>query len=256
MNEVAEGVSTTPAAARLAKNLGLDLPLISTMDSILAGRMNAREAMVYVMNLPIGFETHSAISNYYTNSILGAQEQKLSESLLTVVPAKTSDIPSFIRVIGHTFVEYDWVWNPKVEVPDLFQFEKSYLHDKAAFWVVKDGDDEVVGGVGVDIPGGDAPQVAELHRLYLLAKARGQKLGTQLTLRALHWAKGKGCKKLIAWTDTRFLSAHRMYEGAGFKKTGKRKLEGDVNDAFEFGFELLIVQQTPEATFSEALMEL
>lgn len=42
MNEVAEGVATTPAAARLAEQLGLDLPIVQAVNAIIAGKITAR----------------------------------------------------------------------------------------------------------------------------------------------------------------------------------------------------------------------
>lgn len=152
--------------------------------------MTPRDALVHVMNLPSGFETHSSIIDYYINKI--RLHHTLPENL-KIVRASAKDIPAFIRVIGHTFVEYDWIWNPKVEVPDLlFDFEKRYNTEKSAFWVVKEND-EVVGGIGADNP---EEGVAEIHRLYLLSRVRGQKLGLKLTLTAIEWAKEKGMKKV------------------------------------------------------------
>lgn len=56
MTEVAEGVATTPAAARLAEQLGLDLPIVKAVDAILSGRLSAREAVSRLMSLPVGPE--------------------------------------------------------------------------------------------------------------------------------------------------------------------------------------------------------
>lgn len=50
--EVAEGVATTPAAARLARQLGVDAPCIFAMEAVLDGRIGPREALEKVMSRP------------------------------------------------------------------------------------------------------------------------------------------------------------------------------------------------------------
>ena len=42
MSEVAEGVATAPAAVRLARNFGVDAPMIETVAAVIAGTITAR----------------------------------------------------------------------------------------------------------------------------------------------------------------------------------------------------------------------
>ncbi len=49
MREVAEGVRTAPAAARLASGLGVELPISDTVARILSGRIEPREALEALM---------------------------------------------------------------------------------------------------------------------------------------------------------------------------------------------------------------
>jgi glycerol-3-phosphate dehydrogenase len=54
--EVAEGVATTPAAARLAQQLGLDCPIIAAVDRALAGTATPRELVAELLARDIGEE--------------------------------------------------------------------------------------------------------------------------------------------------------------------------------------------------------
>jgi glycerol-3-phosphate dehydrogenase (NAD+) len=56
MEEVAEGVATTPAACKLAEQYQLDLPIIKAVAAILRGDLQAREAVLHLMTLPLSDE--------------------------------------------------------------------------------------------------------------------------------------------------------------------------------------------------------
>jgi glycerol-3-phosphate dehydrogenase (NAD+) len=56
MGEVAEGVATTPAACKLAEQYGPDLPIIKAVAAILRGGLQAREAVLHLMTLPLSDE--------------------------------------------------------------------------------------------------------------------------------------------------------------------------------------------------------
>ena len=57
MREVAEGVKTTPAAAALAENLGIEMPITQAMTAILQGRMAAADALKALMTRQLKVET-------------------------------------------------------------------------------------------------------------------------------------------------------------------------------------------------------
>lgn len=152
---------------------------------------------------------------------------------IVIEPARASDAPAIIALIGRVFAEYNFIWNPATEVPDLFDLERHYREKAGAFWVAR-LDGRVVGSVGVErLPEGRA----ELHRLYLDATLRGRGVGRALVEAVLAWCRAAGIKQLTLWSDTRFDRAHRLYEGMGFAKTGERELPDDPNDTREFGYE-------------------
>jgi GNAT superfamily N-acetyltransferase len=153
--------------------------------------------------------------------------------VIVIEPARASDAPAVIALIGRVFAEYNFVWTPATEVPDLFDLERHYREKAGAFWVAR-LDGQVVGSVGVErLPDGRA----ELHRLYLDSTLRGRGVGRALVEAVLGWCRAAGVKQLTLWSDTRFDRAHRLYEGMGFTKTGERDLPDDPNDTREFGYE-------------------
>jgi len=68
MSEVAEGVATTPAAARLAQECGIDAPIIQTVDKLLKGSITCDKALELLMGLPVNFESPYILQHKYQRS--------------------------------------------------------------------------------------------------------------------------------------------------------------------------------------------
>jgi GNAT superfamily N-acetyltransferase len=157
----------------------------------------------------------------------------MTDEAIVIEPAQASDVPAVIALIGRVFAEYRFSWDPTLEVPDLFDFDRRYAGSAGAFWIARLGN-HVVGSVGVErLPDGRA----ELHRLYLDAALRGRGVGRALVDAVLGWCREAGIRQLTLWSDTRFDRAHRLYERMGFRQTGERELADDPNDTREFGYE-------------------
>jgi len=150
-----------------------------------------------------------------------------------VVPAERTDVAGVIALIGRVYAEYRFVWNPVVEVPDLFDFGAHYEAPAGAFFVVRDGG-VVVGSVGVARV--DASTV-EIHRLYLDAALRGRGIGRALMQAAIQWGRQHGFVRVTLWSDTRFDAAHRLYTAMGFLRGPERVLPDDPNETREFFFD-------------------
>jgi GNAT superfamily N-acetyltransferase len=149
-----------------------------------------------------------------------------------IEPAHRADAPGVVDLIGRVFLEYGWIWDPAVEVPDLLRWE-GYEPPRGAFFVIREGG-RVVGSVGADRV--DA-RTGELHRLYLDPHLRGRGLGEALVEIVLDCCRAQRLVRLVLWSDTRFEHAHRLYERKGFRRTGERELPGDVNQSREYGYE-------------------
>jgi len=153
---------------------------------------------------------------------------------LSMWPATRDDARGVIDLIGRVYAEYGFVYDPRVEVPDLLRFEEHYEAPRGAFFVVRE-EDLIVGSVGVERVDGET---AELHRLYLDAQLRGRGTGRALVQAALAWCRSeRGITRLILWSDTRFDQAHRLYTRMGFRQTGERTLPDDLNQTREYGYE-------------------
>ena len=150
-----------------------------------------------------------------------------------VSPGTRADVPGVIDLIGRVFVEYGLIFDPPVEVGDLFNFASHYEPPGGAFFVVRDGD-RIAGSIGVERI--DA-RSAEIHRLYLDVHLRGQGVGRALVEACLAWCRAQGIPHLILWSDTRFDRSHVLYTRMGFQQTGIREVHGDINDSHEYRFE-------------------
>jgi glycerol-3-phosphate dehydrogenase (NAD(P)+) len=52
-NAVTEGVATAPALARLADDLGVDMPICQTVADIVAGGISPQEAVTRLLSRPL-----------------------------------------------------------------------------------------------------------------------------------------------------------------------------------------------------------
>ena len=150
-----------------------------------------------------------------------------------ITRATRADAQGVIDLIGRVFVEYGWIWEPATEVPDLLRWTPHYEPPHGAFFVVREGE-RIVGSVGVNRVGDGT---AELHRLYLDPALRGRGLGEALVNTILDWCRTHGVPRLVLWSDTRFMHAHRLYLRTGFRQTGERDLPEDINQTREYSFE-------------------
>jgi GNAT superfamily N-acetyltransferase len=149
-------------------------------------------------------------------------------------PVRDSDAQDLIGLITLCFAEYPGCFfDPHGDMPDVVRPAQSPLALEGQFLVVEDATGRVCACIGLDFP---EPQTAEIHRLYVRPDAQGRGLGKLLTARMEDFARSRAATRIILWSDTRFTSAHAMYEKLGYARGVTRSL-GDLSRSREFFFE-------------------
>lgn len=86
--------------------------------------------------------------------------------------------------------------------------------EKKALWIAE-LDGRMAGSIFV-LPAKDDPKIAQLRMLYVEPFARGQGIGQKLVNEVIKFARAKGFKSVMLWTQDCLTSARRIYQGAGF----------------------------------------
>jgi len=153
--------------------------------------------------------------------------------------ATDADGPGIAAVIGAIFAEYHGcVLDIEGEMPDLLRPATSFARAGGAVWVAADA------GGTVHATGGVAPAAAsltlgpgwELHRVYVGKPARRQGLGHRFCALAEGMARERGGRFLEAWSDCRFVDAHRLYERVGFVRQPEIRVLNDLSRSVEYRF--------------------
>jgi GNAT superfamily N-acetyltransferase len=157
-----------------------------------------------------------------------------------IVPFAPRHGGDVLRVIGSVFREYGATFEPAGFDADLTDIGRRYLEAGGCFAVLEDAG-QLVGTVAA-IPHDGA--TCEIKRLYLLPEYRGRGLGRALMEHVLGWAQTTGYRVALAWSDTRFTTAHRVYERLGFERCGERTLD-DADRSREYGFRRALAPGAP-----------
>ncbi len=153
-------------------------------------------------------------------------------STLQLRPTVPADVPGILALIGEVYAEYDCVLDAEGEERHLLEPGPYFRARGGEFWVVEN-EGRVLATVAVLLH----EDSGELKSLYVQRSLRRQGWGHRLTMLAVDYARQNNRPKMVLWSDTRFLDAHRLYRGLGFQETGVRELY-DSNNTIEYGFEL------------------
>lgn len=149
-----------------------------------------------------------------------------------ILPAHPNDIPDLIRIIADVFDEYGWIFRAEDELPDFLDYDAWYVgtpHRLFTLWK----DERRIGCIAVKV----GSEGAYLSRVYVSRTERGQGFGRMIVEFAVDEARKQGHSHIHLWTDTRFETAHKLYEATGFHRQDVIRALHDTNISFEFRYD-------------------
>ncbi|MCJ0763525.1 helix-turn-helix domain-containing GNAT family N-acetyltransferase [Variovorax sp. CYS-02] len=134
------------------------------------------------------------------------------------------DIGWVVQQHGEIYArEYGWNSEFEALVADIAgKFLKNFQPEWEKGWIAE-LDGERVGAVFVVR---DSATVARLRMLILTPAARGLGLGARLTDECLAFARGKGYRKMVLWTNSCLVAARGIYAKRGFRLTKSEPYQG------------------------------
>lgn len=146
-------------------------------------------------------------------------------------PGRDSDAEGFIALIGRCWSDYPGcVLEMEHEEQELFALESYCTGHGGALWTAEE--QGVVIGMAAILP---SEGVAwELKKLYVHPDAHGSGLGQRLLRTAEAHAASAGASRLVLWSDTRFIRAHRFYEKQSWVREGPIRALDDLSHTLEF----------------------
>ncbi len=157
-----------------------------------------------------------------------------ADSFITIRGVRDEDSGQILAVLKAVFEEYEGCLLDLSEVPDLIKPATSVRERGGQFWVAERRS-EIVGFVAL-APTEDA-QLVELKKLYTRADARGIGLGRRLIELVEEEARLRKAQRIDLWTDTRFITAHRVYERCGYVRMPETRELHDVSRSVEYHYE-------------------
>ncbi len=160
--------------------------------------------------------------------------RSLGSAAISLREATDQDGPGVLLVLQQVYAEFEGCVFDLDEVRPLQTPHSSYSELDGRLWVAHD--DRQIVGFSAGAPDRTAPGRYELKKLYLLSGQRGTGLGRKLIERIEHDARERGFSRMMLWTDTRFHTAHRVYERVGYERLpGERPLH-DKSRSMEYQY--------------------
>jgi len=147
-------------------------------------------------------------------------------------PGRDSDADGLIALIIRCWADYPGcILDTEHEERELLALASHYASQGGAFWVAEDGG--AVVGMAAAVPTDGA---WELKRLYVHPDRHGYGLGQRLAETAEAHTALAGAQRLVLWTDTRFIRAHRFYEKRSWVRDGPIRALDDLSHTLEFRY--------------------
>ena len=147
--------------------------------------------------------------------------------------ARDGDSQAICDVIKGCFDEYPGCLFEMSEMPELIAPRTSARAAQGRMWVVEANG--CVGGVVGVAP--SAGGLFELKKLYVAARLRGRGIGRTLINLVEDFAREHGASGVHLWSDTRFETAHAVYERCGYTRLDGTRDLYDVSNSVEYHFE-------------------
>lgn len=163
-----------------------------------------------------------------------ARSNEFDRSRPRIRDARDDDAAGLIALIDATFSEYPGcVLELEHEMPQLKAIATAFAELGGRFWSAElDG---VIVGCGGIAPAHD-PSGVELKHLYVSKKVRRAGLGTAFVRLVEAEAVRRHAAFVELWSDTRFLDAHRLYEGLGYTRLPDSRELDDLSKSVEYHF--------------------
>jgi DNA-binding MarR family transcriptional regulator/GNAT superfamily N-acetyltransferase len=234
-----------PAAADLARDLGLDAGYLSRLlrglerRRLISRERSKSDARQSLLSLTAAgrrtFATLDARSSAEVRALLGklsdAGQRRLVgamrdvERLLGAAPEpkapyllrphRPGDMGWVVHRHGALYAqEYGWDERFEALVATIVaKFIDDFDPQRERCWIAE-RDGEIVGAVFLVKK---APTVAQLRMLYVEPGARGLGIGKRLVDECERFARDKGYRKLVLWTNSVLHAARHIYETAGYR---------------------------------------
>lgn len=159
-------------------------------------------------------------------------KQKLDT--LAIRPAVDGDAVALQAIVAAAFAEYPGCVFDLSELPELVEPATAFARLGGRLWSA-DQEGVVVGCIAM-VPARE-PGLVELRKLYTLATVRGIGLGRRLIATAEAEARQWRASRIHLWTDTRFETAHRVYEKLGYRRLDETRELHDLSGSVEYHYE-------------------
>lgn len=149
---------------------------------------------------------------------------------VTQRPVENRDARGLMRLIADAFADYPHCFlEVELEEPGL-----KAPADHHPNLQVLEAEGRVVGCIGW---GPSRPGVIELKKLYVDHALRGGGWGRRLVDWVEEQARAQGATVVELWTDTKFETAHAVYQRLGYRPTGEKRPLHDISETWEYHYQ-------------------
>ncbi len=150
---------------------------------------------------------------------------------VAIRPAEDTDGFALGRLIAGVFAEYEGCVFDWSEFPELLA-PASWYRARGGRLFVATEPGALIGSFCVHPT--TRAGLFELVKVYLRADRRGRGIAGRLADEAYAFARANGARRLMLYTDTRFVEGHRFYERSGFSRRPGERYLADLSRSWEY----------------------